>query len=76
MRLTILFFLFINFLFAQKSDLTGSIIAFNKQDLETAKRLIDVAYDKYMQKIEQGEDFCQIFKCTDFGWKQKKDGCL
>jgi len=54
MRLTILFFCLVNFLIAQKSDLTGGIIAFNKDDIETAKELIDVAYDKYMIKIETG----------------------
>ena len=54
MRLTILFFCLVNFLIAQKSDLTGGIIAFNKQDIETAKELIDIAYDKYMKKIANG----------------------
>ena len=54
MRLTILFFCLVNFLIAQKSDLTGGIIAFNKQDIETAKELIDIAYDKYMKKIADG----------------------
>lgn len=54
MRLTTLFFLLVSFLFAQKAELTGSIIAFNKKDLETAKELIDTSYDKYVKKIEEG----------------------
>ena len=54
MRLTTLFFLLVSFLFAQKAELTGSIIAFNKKDLETAKELIDKSYEKYVKKIEEG----------------------
>ena len=54
MKLSIIFFFVANFLFAQKADLTGSIIAFNKEDIETAKELIDIAHDKYMKKISDG----------------------
>ena len=54
MKLSIIFFFLANFLFAQKADLTGSIIAFNKEDIETAKELIDIAHDKYMKKISDG----------------------
>ena len=53
MKLSIIFFFVANFLFAQKADLTGSIIAFNKEDIETAKD-IDIAHDKYMKKISDG----------------------
>ena len=54
MKLSIIFFFVANFLLAQKADLTGSIIAFNKEDIETAKELIDIAHDKYMKKISDG----------------------
>ena len=54
MRLTILFCFCIGFLFSQKAELTGGIIAFNKKDIDTAKELIDVAYEKYMKKLESG----------------------
>ena len=53
MRLIILFFFLINFSIAQKAELTGAIVAFNKGDSVTAKELIDISYDKYMEKIKK-----------------------
>ena len=50
MRLTILFFLLFSILNAQKSDLTSSILAFQKKDTLAAKELIDNAYNKFMEK--------------------------
>lgn len=50
MRLTILFFLFFSIINAQKSDLTSSILAFQKKDTLAAKELIDNAYNKFMEK--------------------------
>jgi len=49
MRLIILFFFLINFSIAQKAELTGAIIAFNKGDNVTAKEFIDISYEKYMK---------------------------
>ncbi len=54
MRLIILFFFLINFSIAQKAELTGAIVAFNKGDNVTAKEFIDISYEKYM-KIKKAE---------------------
>ncbi len=50
MRLTILFFLLVSFLYSQKADLTSAILAFNKKDNLAAKELIDNAYNKFLEK--------------------------
>ena len=50
MRLIILFFFLINFSIAQKAELTGAIISFNKGDHGNAKEFIDISYEKYMKK--------------------------
>ena len=72
MKLSIIFFFVANFLFAQKADLTGSIIAFNKEDIETAKELIDIAHDKYMKKLVTVLIKINLRLCQNFGTTEVK----